>query len=227
MTTAGMNKDAGRKLTRPERSASVVQQGLLACGVLSSMLYAAMLVFVPIRWQSYSSAAQSVSELSAIGAPTRSLWVPFGALYTVLVAAFGLGVLMVARRNRALRLAGPILIAYGSLGLFWPPMHLRGTQPTLTDTLHIAFAIATVLLMLLAITFSAAALGKSFRLYSIATMLVFAVFGALTFGDAHRIAANLPTPWMGIWERVNIGAFLLWIIVLAIVLLRRWSPHNL
>lgn len=226
MTTVGMAHGSGRNITQAVRSGSAVQRGLLACGVLSSLLYAAMLVFVPMRWPGYSSAAQSVSELSAIGAPTRSLWVPFGALYTVLVAAFGLGVLRVARGNRALRVTGTILIAYGSLGLLWPPMHLRGIQPTLTDTLHIAFAIATVLLMLLAITFGAVALGKGFRLYSIATMVVFALFGTLTFRDAPRIAANLPTPWMGIWERVNIGAFLLWVSVLAVVLLRRLSPHD-
>jgi hypothetical protein len=35
-----------------------------------------------------------------------------------------------------------------------------------------------------------------------------------------RIAANLPTPWVGVWERINIGAFLLWVVVLAVALLR-------
>ena len=33
------------------------------------------------------------------------------------------------------------MVAHGILGLFWPPMHLRGSEPTLTDTLHIVFAI--------------------------------------------------------------------------------------
>jgi len=55
-----------------------------------------MLVFVAMRWEGYSSASQTVSELSAIGAPTRSLWVPLGAVYTLLVTAFGWGVLVSA-----------------------------------------------------------------------------------------------------------------------------------
>jgi len=38
--------------------------------------------------------------------------------------------------------------------------------------------------------------------------------------DQPRLAANLPTPWMGVWERINIGVFLLWVSVLAIALLR-------
>jgi hypothetical protein len=43
--------------------------------------------------------------------------------------------------------------------------------------------------------------------------------------DGPRIAANLPTPWVGLWERINIGVFLLWVVVLAIALLRRRGPE--
>ncbi len=220
MTAVDMTRGGDRSHTRYEYSDSFVRRALLACGVLSSLLYAAMLIFVPLRWPGYSSASQAVSELSAIGAPTRSLWVPFGALYTVLVSAFGVGVLMAGRRERALRVAGGVLVVYGLLGLFWPPMHLRGAQPTLTDTLHVAFAVATVLLMLIAIAFGAAALGRGFRAYSIATLGVFVLFGTLTFLQAPRLAAHLPTPWLGIWERINIGAFLMWVVVFAAVLSR-------
>ena len=46
------------------------------------------------------------------------------------------------------------------------------------------------------------------------------VFGVLTFLDAPGIAANLPTPWIGVWERINVGVFLLWVVVLATALLR-------
>src|SRR5262245_61959023 len=35
-----------------------------------------------------------------------------------------------------------------------------------------------------------------------------------------RIAANSPTPRVGVWERINIGVFLLWVVVLAIALTR-------
>jgi hypothetical protein len=58
------------------------------------------------------------------------------------------------------------------------------------------------------------------RLYSIATIAILLVFGALTTSDAPRVAANLPTPWVGLWERINIVAFLLWVVVLAVVIMR-------
>ena len=152
----------------------MLRRALLVGGILSSLLYVAMNVFVPMQWPGYSSAAQTVSELSAIGAPTRPLWVPLGIAYTLLVAAFGWGVRISAGRNRPLRVAGDLMVVYGLIGLVWPPMHQRHVLAagggTLTDTLHIAWAMVTVLLMLLAMSFGAAALGRRFRYYSIATM---------------------------------------------------------
>jgi len=44
-------------------------------------------------------------------------------------------------------------------------------------------------------------------------------FGALTVPDAPNSHANLPTPRVGVWERINIGVFLLWVMVLATMLL--------
>ena len=124
------------------------------------------------------------------------------------------------------------MIAHGALGLVpWPPMHLREALAagggTLTDTLHIVWSMVAVLFMMLAIGFGAAAFGKRFRLYSIATMVMLIAFGGLTGTDAPRIDANLPTPWIGVWERINIGVFLLWVVVLAIALLHRTpSPEG-
>ena len=43
-------------------------------------------------------------------------------------------------------------------------------------------------------------------------------FGGLTFLEAPRLQMNLPTPWIGLWERINISVFLLWVVMLAAVL---------
>ena len=195
---------------------------LLVCGILSSLLYVAMTVFVALQWQGYSSVSQTISELSAIDAPTRPLWVVLSIAYSLLVTAFGWGVWMSARRSRSLRVVGALMIAYGATGLAWPfaPMHLRGAEFALTDAMHIAFGMVTVCLYLLALAFGAAAFGKRFRLYSIATLVIVVALGALTGMDGPRLAANLPTPWIGVWERINIGVVLLWVVVLAVVLLR-------
>jgi hypothetical protein len=104
-------------------------------------------------------------------------------------------------------------------------MHLRETLAagghTFSDTAHIALGAATEILFLLALGFAYGALGKTFRLYSIVTFILLFAFGVLTFLEAPAIARNEPTPLIGIWERSNIGLFLIWTAVLAIVLLRR------
>jgi Protein of unknown function (DUF998) len=204
----------------------MVRKVLLICGILSSLLYVAMTVLVAMQWEDYSSASHTISELSAIDAPTRSLWVVPAALYTVLVTAFGWGVWKSAGRRRALRIVGCVIVAYGALGLVWPfaPMHLRETLAaggsTLSDTMHIVLASVSVVLMLIAMLFGTAAFGTRFRLYSIVSLVLLVTFGALTFWDAPGIAANLPTPWIGVWERINVGVFLVWVVVLAMTILR-------
>ena len=203
---------------------------LLVCGILSSLLYVTINIIVPVQWKSYNWVSQTVSELSAINAPTRPLWVLLCIPYTVLVIAFGWGVWISARKNRILRVVGGLMLAYGILGIAWPftPMHLRGTVAgmPLTDIMHIVLGGVTVLLFLLAIGFGAAAFGKRFRIYSIATMLIVIASGILTGMESPGIAANLPTPMIGVWERISIGVFLLWVVVLAIVLLRERTGSN-
>ena len=198
----------------------MMRKPLLLCGIVSSALYAAMNVLIPMQWEGYSSASQTVSELSAIGAPTRPVWVLWGIIYTLFYTAFGVGVRMVAGDNRPLRIVGSLIIVHGVLGLFWPPMHQRGTETSLTDTLHIVFTAVTVLLFLLAMGFAAASFGKRFRIFSTATLVVALVFGILTGFEAPKIEANLPTPWIGVWERVNIAAYVLWLTVFTLTVLR-------
>jgi hypothetical protein len=203
---------------------------LLVCGIASSLLYAAMIW--GIRYEGYSLISQVPSELTAIGAPTQRLWARLGPIYTLLVAAFGWGIWRSAGRNRAVRIVGGLILAYASLGLLWPfaAMHprevLAARGGTLSDTLHVVLGAMTVFLMFLAIGFGATAFGKRFRLYSIASIVVLLAFGGLTFLEAPRLQTNLPTPWIGLWERINISVFLLWVVMLATMLWRTGSAHE-
>lgn len=203
----------------------MVRKILLFCGIFSSLLYFAMNIFVPMKYEGYNSASQTVSELSAIDTPTRQLWISLAIVYSLLVIAFGLGVWRSANLNRRLRIVAGLMIANVVIGLFWPPMHQREVLAagggSLTDTLHIVFTLITVPLFLLAIGFGATAFGKRFRIYSIVTIMVLIVFGVLTGIDSPRMEADLSTPWIGVWERISIGAYMLWVVVLAIALLRK------
>lgn len=196
---------------------------LLFCGILSSLLYVALTIIGAMLWEEYSSTSQTVSELFAINAPARSLVVSLMLTYSMLMFAFGMGVWGSSGSKRSLRAVAVLVIGkevLGIVGTIFAPMHLRGVEGTLTDTMHAIITGVGVLFLLLTIGFGAAAFGKRFRLYSIGTILILCLFGALSGLEGPSLAANLPTPCMGVWERINIFSYMLWVIVLSIILLR-------
>jgi hypothetical protein len=197
---------------------------LLSSGILSSLWYVAMNILVPFKLEGYDWTSQTVSELSAIGVPTRQLWVNMAALYSLLLTLFGCGIYMSANGKQSLKLAGLLVIAYGIIGFAWPPMHQRaaiaGGEGSLTDTMHIVFTFIAVLIMSVVIILAALSFGKRFLVYSIVTIVTLFGFGVLTGLNAPLLEKDLPTPFMGIWERISIGVYMAWIGTLAILLLK-------
>jgi hypothetical protein len=199
-----------------------VRKVLLACGLLASLLYVAVDVFTAWRWAEYSYTSQAVSELSAIGAPTRPWWIAFGFVYSPLMLAFAWGVWRAAGDRRLLRITALLLFAIGAIGIVWSffPMHARGGPKTSTDTMHAIFAGVQVALLFVTIGFSAAALGTRFRIFAIATGIVLLAAGASTFLFVPRVDAAVATPWMGLVERLSVYGYLVWVAGLAIALWR-------
>jgi len=187
--------------------------------------YIVINIIVTMQYPGYDIASTTVSELSAIGTSTRTLWVILCVFYTLLFLAFGVGIWLSAEGNRNLKIVAIVVIVDAIIGGFWPPMHQRQVIAagggTLTDTLHIIWAFIHLVLMLLMIGFGAAALGKDFKVFSIFIVLVFVLFGMLTARASGGIKAGLPTPQLGTWERVNIMAYMVWVVVFAKLLLKR------
>jgi hypothetical protein len=50
--------------------------------------------------------------------------------------------------------------------------------------------------------------------------------GILTGLEATQLAANQPTPWNGVLERINIFGYFLWVVVLAFMLLQLEKIKN-
>lgn len=209
---------------------TTVRTLLLGCGVASSVLYLLMNVITPLRYPGYSAFSQTISELSAIDAPTRPLWMALGMVYVALLIAFGTGVWLSAGGKRTLRVVGMLLVGLGVTGFIWPllpggaSMHRREVLAaggaTLTDTLHLISGGVGTVFCLLIIGFGAAAFGRWFRVYSVATIVVLLGFGVWTGLEAAMVSANEPTPWLGVIERIMFASFVLWFAVLGIVLLR-------
>ncbi len=197
-----------------------VRKLLLISGLLSSLIYVIANVICVLQYEGYNVASQTVSELSAIGAPTRQLWVSLMIPYSLLGIAFGFGIWRSNSLNLHSKTVGILFIAYAVIGFFWPPMHMRETLAagggTISDTLHIVFTIVAVPMMMFIIGLSVSAFGRGFRLFSLVALGVMIVTGIITGIDGPKISANLPTPWIGIWERICIAAYILWVAVLSI-----------
>jgi uncharacterized protein DUF998 len=204
--------------------ALVAQLALLASGIVAPLIYLASDVIAGLQWEGYTFRDQTISELNAFGSPTRPLTIALGLAGYALLVAFGVGVWRSAPGNRRLRVVGGALVVLGVLALWAVPfasMHVRGAERSLTDTLHLVDGAIAVFLLMVAIGFGATAFGQRYRLYSIATILVLLAFGAWSGMDGPRVAADLPTPWIGIKERISVYSYQLWLVVLAVTLLRQ------
>jgi hypothetical membrane protein len=206
----------------------MLRKTLLVSGILSSLLYVAIDALAALRYGVYHSyISQAISELGAVGAPTKQLVDPLFIAYSVLVMAFGVGVWTSANGKRALGIIGGLLIGIGVVGLLTPPMNLRGAGDVSGDLPHIVLTGVIVLFILSAIALGASLYGRRWRRYSFATLVTILVSGAWTGFEATRLAAQQPTPWLGVAERINIGAYLLWVLLLAVTLLRSKSSADL
>ena len=222
MTSIGIPHSPSQGVAFASSRGSRLQRALLLAGLLSSCTYVTADLLAAAQYPGYSVVDQVISELSAIGAPTRRFWLLMSVPYSILLLAFGIGVIRAAGARDRLHVVGGLLTAFALSGFLWVffPMHQRGAVMTWQDIGHIAMSIATVLLMLGYIGLGAFSLGPRFRIYSFATLLAILAGSAFTIAGGERLAAGAPTPWLGLVERGLIYGYLLWIAVLSLALTR-------
>ena len=194
---------------------------LLACGIAAPIVYLALDLACSALAPAYRWSDMTVSELSAIDAPTRPLWVAGMTLvYEPLQLLFALGVWRAAGTRWRLRVSALLLLAIALVGLAWPPMHLRGEPTSLTDTLHIVWTAVFALLSLTTMALAAGALRRAFRLYAIVSIAAIVAAGAITGAMSGPIPAGGATPWIGVVERISVYGWAAWMVVLAFALRR-------
>jgi hypothetical protein len=189
---------------------------LLACAPLSALIYIGWReLAVALRWEGYSRISHAISELQLSGSPTQSFLDPWeGWVYSGLVAAFGVGVWLSAGGRWSLRGIAIAMI----VPLATAPMWALFGEASLAA--HIGLVLVGIGVWLAAMVLGAAAFGKWFRIYTLATLTVVVVFSGLALSYAPEVRAGLPTPFIGLDERIAFAAYFLWQSVLAAVLWR-------
>lgn len=227
MTTIGIPRATTAAAAAPAtpRGRTRLQDNLLVCGILAAFAYVVTDVLGALRYPGYDFLSQGVSELMAVGAPTKDLVDSVFIVYGVLSLGLAIGVLRESSGQRALRLTGLLLLGYalaGSLGRFFPA-YPRGGGGFNDSVPHMILTAVLVVLMLAALAVAATALGRRFRIYSFATLGTIVALGVASGVYASRLAAHQTTPGFGIVERVLIYAYLAWAAVLGVALIRRHS----
>jgi hypothetical protein len=183
------------------------------------MLYIASDVLMSIRYEGYSYLHQTISELNAVGAPTRGLSIVLGLGVYVLIIAFGIGIWRAGSGKDTLRVVGSLLVGLGLLSLWAVPfasMELRGAEQ---DPTHVVAGAVAVAMLLAAMGVVAVGFRGRLRRYSIVIIIVMLWFGAWTAMDGPAVAAGLPTPWIGVKERISVYSYQFWFVILALQLL--------
>jgi hypothetical protein len=195
---------------------------LLLCGIGAAVLYVLTDIVAAATYPGFSYSDQAVSELFAIGAPTSYFVVPLFTASSALLLAFSVGIALISRGSRALRLLAWTFAASAiDAMVLWNvyPMHMRGEERTFTDLMHLVLAANPFVLATLII--SIFAFRNGFRRFSVAVLgavLLLSIFG---FSYATAVDTNGATPGLGLIERLGQYLYQVWQVALVTVLLRR------
>lgn len=204
--------------------AGTVLRALLVCGVIASVLRFVIDRLAGTLWKGYSFVFQSISELTAVGAPTRSFVVSVEIIWGLLMIAFGLGVWRMADQNVALRVTAVLLIGNAIITLVvaaFAPARYSGTPSVNASTANVVFGATGMVFFVLAIAFGGAAFHGWFRVLSFGILLAYVVLtvvGLVASGGSIPSGEHRPTT--GVQERTMMYGYLVWVAVLALVLLK-------
>jgi hypothetical protein len=197
----------------------------LFAGVFAPLVYAAAVILGGRLTPGYSHLAHPISALSMAGAPAAAVLDPIFTVYNALMVVFAFALGRAFRgRGLVLGLGAPVLVALiGLTGILMNvyPMDPIGTPLTDAGRVHIWLAAIASVASMLAVLVVALPLRRDpqwrrFGGYALISMIVILASGAFA-----ALAAARASPVMGLWERVTIGAFLQWVLVLALLLLAR------
>ncbi len=195
-------------------------------GMLAPLVYVFAVILGGFIMPEYTHIYNTISELTGAGFPDFLILDILFIFYNLLLMAFALGGLLFFQSGnpRLARTLFTLLLAAGLIGLLLSffPQDMRGSAPTFAGKTHIILAAiispATVASALIAgFAFRSDPVYQRLSGFSFVMALVI-----LATGGATAVSIASDSPIGGVFERLTIGAFLLWLYVLA----ARINSHN-
>jgi uncharacterized protein DUF998 len=189
-------------------SGAQLPKTVLIAALIAAVLFIATDLLGLVRWKGYDYIHQSISDLTAVGSPTRSWAIPLTLGHNLALLIAGVAIWLLPGRNIALRITASLLMvtAIAWLGGQLFPNQV-GETPARSSPIVILGATAVVASVLM-IAFGAAAFSGWFRVVSIGVLAAFAVLTVLGFLQA--------SPRVGLQERVLSYVMLGWMILLGV-----------
>jgi len=195
----------------------------LVCGVLAPVFYVATVIIGGAITPDYSHVRDAISSLTETGAPEIPLIQIGFALYNWSLLAFSLGLMFAMWKagSRSMVISAGMLMLVGLAGVLmsWFTQDPVGTPLTVRGIGHFVLAgieaLGTIIGILLFGLGSRRISGLApLRLYSLLSAAVVFISGGIS---SATLAFN---PYFGVFERITIGTFMLWLFVVSTRLLR-------
>ncbi len=190
-------------------------------GIIGPVVYI-LAVFIggAIR-HDYSTLYNAISELTMVNAPNKILLDILFGFYNISLLIFGIGAYFDSSINsKKYNCATIMLVIIGILGLLVLvfTQDPRGTPATLYGTLHIVLsgitaALTIISILLIGLSFKKYSKMKIFTWYSYTTSVLI-----LLSGGAGAISLASNNGFGGLFERITIFLFMIWVITLSYIL---------
>jgi hypothetical protein len=206
-----------------------IWQIITLSGAFSAVVYLAHVVLGGILWPEYSHIVNTISELTADGAPNAPLLRVFTTVYGVLAVVFAVSLLLAFRALKVRKAAkiGAILLIIMEVaslvgyGLF--PLS-DSTEMNVQNIGHIAVTVIVVLTTVTCGFFIGAGLLKTESCKKLGVFMLICASVMVAAGLMSPVTLATGWPVAGLVERFNIFTLQLWIFVLSIGVFRKRLP---
>ncbi|HEX7467413.1 MAG TPA: DUF998 domain-containing protein [Methanobacterium sp.] len=191
-------------------------------GIVGPLVYILAVIIGGAIRNDYSALYNAISELTMANAPNKLLLDVLFGIYNIFLLIFGLSAYFdTSINNKKFKVSALMLVIIGFLGLsvLIFTQDPRGAPATLHGTLHILLSGITAALTIISIFIAGVSFRKysnlkGFSWYSYITAIFIFISGGL---GAASLANN--GPYGGLFERITIFLFMIWVIILSYIIL--------
>ncbi|MCF1618602.1 DUF998 domain-containing protein [Tetragenococcus koreensis] len=193
--------------------------GLL--GVVSLISYTMAVLFAPLAYPNYHWQTQAVSDLSAVDAPSLTLWNQLASLYGIcgVVSITLVCVYIQGKLNRKLRIGiyiFALMLWISNVGYTMFPLSSSGNAGTIQDMIHIyVITVAVVLLSIISLIFIIVGGMKTSKYKRLS---IFALLSLLLMFIGAIGTGLVPAEYFGIPERFSVFSVTIFNAILGVYL---------